>query len=265
MGNKGLGCHAQSQLPQGPTIIINMMYGCWDMEWDRHNFLSFWAIFSPFIPITICKIISQMCSINDNHMMLDSWDRECSRQFFVILDCFCPLTTQKIKILKKWNRCLEILSFYTCIPKMTIVWCMVPEIWSMTDRIFCHFGWFFAFLPSKNSENQNFEKIKKCLEILSFGARVPKIMVTWWMVPEIWCTTDRKKYKQTDKWIDRWKKWHIKVGAPPKNQEVYNIKKANINKFLTALWHFLENSLLDIIKKLPNITISWSLEFKLFL
>ena len=144
MGNKGLGCHAQSQLPQGPTIIINMMYGCWDMEWDRHNFLSFWAIFSPFIPITTCKIISQMCTINDNHMMLDSWDRECSRQFFVILDCFCPLTTQKIKILKKLNRCLEILSFYTCVPKMTIIWCMIPEIWSVTNIIFCHFGPIFC-------------------------------------------------------------------------------------------------------------------------
>ena len=144
MGNKGLGCHAQSQLPQGPTIIINMMYGCWDMEWDRHNFLSFWGIFSPFIPITTCKIISQMCTINDNHMMLDSWDRECSRQFFVILDCFCPLTTQKIKILKKLNRCLEILSFYTCVPKMTIIWCMIPEIWSVTNIIFCHFGPIFC-------------------------------------------------------------------------------------------------------------------------
>ena len=27
------------------------------------------------------------------------------------------------------------------------IWCMVPEIWSETDRIICHFGPFFALLP----------------------------------------------------------------------------------------------------------------------
>ena len=46
---------------------------------------------------------------------------------------------------------------------MTIIWCMVPEIWSATDRIFCHFGLFFALLPFKNPENQNFENMKKML------------------------------------------------------------------------------------------------------
>ena len=41
---------------------------------------------------------------------------------------------------------------------------MVPEIWSATDRIFCHFGPFFALLPPpplNNQKNQNFEKMKK--------------------------------------------------------------------------------------------------------
>ena len=38
---------------------------------------------------------------------------------------------------------------------------MVPEIWSMTDRIFCHVGPFFAFSPTNNPKNQNFEKMKK--------------------------------------------------------------------------------------------------------
>ena len=41
---------------------------------------------------------------------------------------------------------------------MTIIWCMVPEIWSATDRIFCHFGPFFALY---NPKNQNFEKSEK--------------------------------------------------------------------------------------------------------
>ena len=38
---------------------------------------------------------------------------------------------------------------------------MVPEILSTTDRIFCHFGQFFALLPAKNPKNQNFKKMKK--------------------------------------------------------------------------------------------------------
>ena len=41
---------------------------------------------------------------------------------------------------------------------------MVPMIRSATDRIFCHFALFFALLfptPLNNTENQNFEKMKK--------------------------------------------------------------------------------------------------------
>ena len=40
---------------------------------------------------------------------------------------------------------------------------MVHEIWSATDRIFRHSGLFFAFLPTMDPENQNFEKMKKTL------------------------------------------------------------------------------------------------------
>ena len=58
------------------------------------------------MPIDI--IILNMCTINDNHMMYDSWDMECKRQnFFSLWIIFCPftpLTTQKIKILKKWKK-----------------------------------------------------------------------------------------------------------------------------------------------------------------
>ena len=53
-----------------------MTYGSWDIEHNRQNVLSFWAIFCSFIP------------------------------------------------LKTW------------VPKMKIIWCMISEIWSTTDRIF---------------------------------------------------------------------------------------------------------------------------------
>ena len=41
---------------------------------------------------------------------------------------------------------------------MKILWCIVPEIWSTTDKIFSHFG---PFYTPNNPENQNFEKMKK--------------------------------------------------------------------------------------------------------
>ena len=95
-------------------------------------------------------IILLICTKNHNHMRYGSWDREWERHyFFVILVVFCPftpLTTQKIKLLKKWKTHMKISSFYICVPKITIIWYMLPVIW-VQHTIFCHFGSFFALLP----------------------------------------------------------------------------------------------------------------------
>ena len=83
-------------------------------------------------------------------MIYSSWDIEQNILKLVILGHFLPfypLTYPKNQDFKKWKNLLEISSFYTCVPKITIIWCMVPEIWSATYRIFCHYGLFFAFLP----------------------------------------------------------------------------------------------------------------------
>ena len=50
---------------------------------------------------------------------------------------------------------------------MAIIWCMVPQIWSTTDRIFFHSGPFFALLH-------------KCT----------KVMIICYTVPEIWHVMD---------------------------------------------------------------------------
>ena len=116
------------------TINHNhIMHGSWDMKHDRQNFLSFWTVLCPFPLQTIKKnqnfekmkkvpgeiIILHMSTINDSHMMYGSWDIEHGRQdHWIILDHFLPynpLTTQKIKILKKWKKPWEIL-FYKCVP-----------------------------------------------------------------------------------------------------------------------------------------------------
>ena len=78
-----------------------------------------------------------MSNINDNHMMYGSWDKERDGQdFLTFWAIFRPFTfpaAQKIEILKKWKKHLEILSFYGSVPKMKIIWCMVPEIWSVIE------------------------------------------------------------------------------------------------------------------------------------
>ena len=50
------------------------------------------------------------------------------------------------KIIKKPQKNLEILSFYTCV-QMTIIRCMVPEIWSVLDRISLFWAIFCCFTP----------------------------------------------------------------------------------------------------------------------
>ena len=64
-------------------------------------------------------IISHMCTKNDNHMMYGSWDmKHDGHNFLSFWTLFCPftpLTTWKIKILKKWKNCQgDIIILLTC-------------------------------------------------------------------------------------------------------------------------------------------------------
>ena len=109
----------------------HMMYNSWDMERDGHSILSFWTVFCPFTPLWTQKIKvlkkwkNQFEDIIILQMVYHKW-QSCDvwflrygvqrTAFCIILDRFLPfypLTTQKIKILKKWKNHLEILSFYT--------------------------------------------------------------------------------------------------------------------------------------------------------
>ena len=85
-----------------------------------------------------------------------------------------PLKPRKIRSLKKWKKLLKISSFYTCVLKTTITWCAVPQIWSETDKTFCHLGHFFQFYPN-NPQNQYFETMKKASGDESFYTCVTKI------------------------------------------------------------------------------------------
>ena len=67
--------------------------------------------------------------------------------------------------MEKWKKLLEI-SFYTNVPKATIIWVVVPEIQSETQNSLLFWAIFGPFTPlppppHDNLENQNFEKLKK--------------------------------------------------------------------------------------------------------
>ena len=78
-----------------------------------------------------------------------AWQTEISNcGSFLALLPLNPSPPKKNRILNKWKKLLEISLFYTCVPKIMIIWCTVPEIHCGTDRIFCHFGPFFTLLLS---------------------------------------------------------------------------------------------------------------------
>ena len=133
------------------TVIWCMASETWSAT-DRISLL-FWTIFYTFTPLITWKnkILKKWKKswgyyhffINHNHMMYGSWDIFCNfGPFFTII-------TQKIKILKNWKKCQEISSFYTSVPKVMIVYYMVPEIWQVTIvSVIFHFGLFFALLST---------------------------------------------------------------------------------------------------------------------
>ena len=107
----------------------HMIYSSWNKRCDRQKFLTFWAIFCPFSPLTTWKIkiltlkktpediiILHICNTNDNHMIYGSWDMEHDRPNFLSLQTvFCPFTplwTQKIKIFKKMEKIPEDIIIY---------------------------------------------------------------------------------------------------------------------------------------------------------
>ena len=69
-------------------------------------------------------------------------------KFFVILDHFLPFTPlpEKSKFGKNEKKAWTYY-YFTHVYQKWQSWCMVPEIWSLTNWFFCHCGPFFALLP----------------------------------------------------------------------------------------------------------------------
>ena len=114
-------------------------------------------------------------------MMYSFWDVRQNKGFLSFWAIFLHFDTsnnpknQNFEKLKKMPA--DIIILHLCTLQMTIIWCMV-EIWSMTDRHFCHFGLFSAH--PNNLENKNFEKMKKAPGDISFYTSLP------WQSYDVW-------------------------------------------------------------------------------
>ena len=93
---------------------------------------------------------------------------------------FALLQPRKLKISKKKND-WRYHHLTQTVPKIMIIYFIVPEIWHVTDVIVIfHFGLIFALLPPKSLKNKNFKKMKKRPEITSFYTSVPKTMISYY-------------------------------------------------------------------------------------
>ena len=127
------------------------------------------------------------------------------------------------------------------------------------DRCNCYFSFLTIFslpLPSFSPtpipdplEQWKLQKKKKYLEILSFYTIVPKIMIRWCTVPEIWCVTDGRKM------------WLIEVGASPRNMmermHVYHVE-IRINE-TWSLWKA------KVVKKMSKYHYMWRINLRCYL
>ena len=174
-----------------------MMYGSWDMEYNRQNFLSFWTVFCPFIPLTTRKIkilkkwkklpgdiiILYMYTTNENHMMYGSCVMECDGQkflsFWTVFCPFTPLTTNpKNQNFQKMKKTLGYIIFlHMCTINgnhlMYGSWNIErnkQNFWSVWTILYI----FTPLITQKFKILKNFKKWKKKkhLEILSFYTSV---------------------------------------------------------------------------------------------
>ena len=116
-------------------------------------------------------------------------------EFFVILDQFLPCTppsnNPKNKTFEKIKKNAgDIIILHKCTKNPDH---MLHCSWDLYNawhviRIF-HFGIIFCpFTPLTTLKIKIFKKWKSSLQRSSFYTRIPKIMVTWCIVPEIWRT-----------------------------------------------------------------------------
>ena len=131
---------------------------------------------------------------------------------------------------------------------------MVPEIWSATNRIFCHFGPFFALLPPNKLKNQNFEKMKKKrLEISLFYTCVPQKwqscdvwflrygaqrteFLSFWIVFCLFTALMTQKIKILKIWKNTWRYHHFTHVYHNDNHMMYGSWDMECDRIFLSFW-----------------------------
>ena len=134
-------------------------------------------------------IILHMCTIDDNHMKHGSWDIEHDGQNFLSFwNTVCPftsITTQKIKILKKWRKKKtprDIITLHKCVINDNN---MMYGSWNMKcdgQNFLSFWTAFCPFTPLTTRKIKLLKNWKKLMEI-SFYTSAPKIMIICYTVP----------------------------------------------------------------------------------
>ena len=123
-------------------------------------------------------IILHRCNINDNHIMYGSWDTKRIRQtflpFWTIFCTFTPLTTRKIKSLKKNEKTTWRYYHFAYVYhkwQSYDVWFLRYGAWR--TEFFVILDYFCPFTPLTNQKLKILKQWKNLLEILSFYTSLP--------------------------------------------------------------------------------------------
>ena len=169
-----------------------------------------------------------MCTKNHNNMRYSSCDK--GREFLVILVLLPHLyTTQKIKILKKWNTWRY---RFTQVHQRSWSYAIytVPKIWHVMD-VYNYFPFsaiLCNFIPLRAPKNKIFKKLKKQL------AMFIKIMIRWCTVPEILSEQTVTKWHIEVRAL--FKKINVKLWRKQKNED-YKAKD-KIRRVKVAIFNF---------------------------
>ena len=172
--------NAQSYVHHGHIWLgTNQMFDSWNIEGDRHNFLSFWTIFCHFTPLPPTNnprnqnfekmkkkprdiIILHMCTINDNHMMYGSWDMECDRQNLTFLEHLLPFYSppyrpRKSKFSKNEKKPTDIIISHMCTKNHDhMLYCSWDTMRDICNFYFLFGAIFCCFAPPTTQKNPNF-------------------------------------------------------------------------------------------------------------
>ena len=130
-------------------------------------------------------IILHMSTKNHNHKRYSSWDREWDRQnclsFWAIFALLPPNKPENQNFGKMKKASGNVTILHMCTKNHNNMMYGSWDIRHDRQSIFVILGKFLLFYPTNNLKNQNFEKMKKLLEISSFYTCVPQMMIIWCM------------------------------------------------------------------------------------